>query len=132
LQKPLPNLAIVPTFLARIKGQRAALFPRTLRGGIYRLQPAIDRLIARGPMQQFQELAEIGTHIHDDFRVLQDAPDRPRQSSCVTGLCDPSSALAINREAQAGTKNRQRFILVPLTGKIDVLKRGAIQPAAQA
>jgi hypothetical protein len=80
-------------------------------------------------MQQFEKVAEICAHIHDDFGVLHDAPDRPGQPSRVSGFCDPSSALAVNREAQAGTKNCQRFILVPLTGEIDVLERGAIQPA---
>jgi hypothetical protein len=112
-----------------MKGQRSALFPCTLRCRIHCLQPAFDRLIARGPMQQFEKFAEIGAHIHDDFRILHHAPDRPRQPSGVFGFCDPSSALAVNREAQAGTKNRQGLMLVPLTGEIDVLKRGAIQPA---
>jgi len=80
-------------------------------------------------MQKLQKLAKIVAYIHDDLRILHDAPDRPWQPAGACGFCDPSSALAIDREAQAGTKNRQRFRLVPLTGEIDIPERGAVQPA---
>jgi hypothetical protein len=131
LQEPLPNLTIVTAFLPGMEGQRTALSPRPLRCSIHDLQPAFERLIARGPVQQLQKLAEIVARIHDDRGIFHDAPDRPRQSSWICSFGDPSSALAIDRQAQAGTKNRQRLLRVPLTGEIDVPKRGAIQSASQ-
>ena len=82
------------------------------------------------PVHQLKKSAEVLAHIHGHLRFLADAPHGTRQSLGLTSLCNPAPAAGIDGEGDAGSEYCQGFLVVPLAGEIEILKRATVDSAA--